>query len=169
MNVPRLWFHAVPAALASTLIGCAAFTKTTFSEYRGPSEFQGQGGTVRKVDDIDVWETGAPNRKYRVLGIIQQSHYDNHSLVSVIAGASKDSAIVKEAKKQGGDAIIVLGSSSAITGYSTAGSIHGSQTGSLSGYGSGSSYSGTYRGSLSAQTRANTQTEKSIAVIKYLD
>lgn len=137
--------------------GCALYNKTEFSEYRGPSESQGQGGTVRKVSGIDVWETGTPDRRFKVLGVIRQSHYDNHSLMSMIANTSKDSDIIKQAKAHGGDAIIVLGSSSAISGFTTFSSAQASQSGtSYSGYGT-------------ANTVANTRTEKVIAVIKYLD
>ena len=37
-------------------------------EYRGPNEFQGEGGTVETIDGIDFWITGTPNCKFKVLG-----------------------------------------------------------------------------------------------------
>jgi hypothetical protein len=156
-----------------TMTGCALYNHTEFTEYRGPSEFQGHGGTVRTVDGIDIWQTGTPNRKYKVLGVIDQSHYDNHSLISRIASTTTDSELVKAAKAHGGDAIIILGSSSAITGYTTSVDVHGTQSGMATGYASDGNYSGTYSGSSSAYgtayTHANTQTEKKVAVIKYED
>jgi hypothetical protein len=144
------------SGLTLLLASCALYTKTQFTEYRGPSEFRGEGGTVRKVDGIDVWQTGTPDRKFKLLGLIQQSHQDNHSLMSAIAGASKDSALIKQAKANGGDAIIFLRSSSAITGFTTHGYASGTYSGSSSAYGT-------------ANTRANTRTDKAVAVIKYLD
>ena len=161
------------AGLVALLVGCALYTKTDYAEYRGPTEFQGQGGTVRSVGGIDVWQTGTPNRKFKVLGVIQQSHYANHSLISVIAGATKDSEIIKEAKAHGGDAVIVLGSSSTITGFTTHARAQGSESGTFTGSGGAGGFSGTYSGASSsdttANTVANTRTDKVIAVIKYLN
>jgi len=54
---------------AMMLPGCARYTQTSFSEYRGPSEFAGRGGTVKTVDGIDVWTSGQPDRRFRVLGV----------------------------------------------------------------------------------------------------
>lgn len=155
------------------MTGCALYNQTQFTEYRGPSEFQGQGGTVRTVDGIDIWQTGTPNRKFKILGMIDQSHYDNHSLMSAIASATKDSELIKLAKAHGGDAVILLGSSSSITGFTTAVDVQGTQSGTLNGYGSGGYYSGSYSGSSSAYgtsyTHANTRTDKTVVVIKYED
>jgi len=165
MRTKRMVQLSATTGFIVLLAGCALYTSTRFTEYRGPSEFEGNGGTVRTVDGIDVWQTGTPNRKFKVLGVIEQSHYDNHSLMSAIAGASKDSEIIKQVKTHGGDAVIILSSSSAITGFST----RGSQSGQLTGYGSSGYYSGSYSGSSSTYTHANTKTDKVIAVIKYLD
>ena len=158
---------------AMMLSGCALYTQTSFSEYRGPSEFAGRGGTVKTVDGIDVWTSGEPDRLFRVLGIIDQSHYNNRSVMSLIAGATKDSAIVATAKKYGGDAIIFLGSDSVVTGYTTRGWASGQSTGAFSGYYNRSNYGGTYSGNSfdygTARTHANTETATRVAVIKYLD
>lgn len=165
--------HLLAASILLISLGCSMYTKTSFSQYRGPSEFRGEGGTVRPVDGIDVWETGTPDRRCRILGVIQQSHYDNHSLMSMIAGGSKDSAIIKEAKAAGGDAIIVLSSMSAITGFSTHSSVEGSSSGNLSGYSTGGAYTGTYSGTSSAygtsHTSADITSAKIVVVLKYLD
>jgi hypothetical protein len=173
MRIQPLLQIACSTGIILAFDGCALYTNTQFTEYRGPSELKGDGGTVRTVDGIDVWQTGTPNRKYKVLGLIQQSHYDNHSLMSTIASVSKDSEIIKQAKVHGGDAVIILGTISAITGYTTYGVAQGTQSGTLSGYGNGSYYNGTYSGSSSAfgiaNTHANTRTDTSIAVIKYLE
>lgn len=54
------------------------------------------------VDGIDFWENGTPNRRFKVLGIIDHSrlHY-------VVALGSRDKAIAKAAKEHGGDAVIL--------------------------------------------------------------
>jgi len=151
------------------MTGCALYNHTEFTEYRGPSDFQGQGGTVRTVDGIEIWQTGTPNRRFKVLGVIDQSHYDNHSMMSLIAGATKDSELIKLVKAHGGDAIIFLGSNSAITGYSTSVDVQGTQSGTVTGYGNVGYYSGSSSAYGSAYTHANTRTDKTVAVIKYED
>jgi hypothetical protein len=128
--------------LLALLAGCALYTPTQFTEWRGPAEFKGAGGTVRNIDGVDVWTFGEPDRRFKLLGLIEQDYYDNNSVMSFLAGATKDSRIIKAAKEQGGDAIIILRRDSRLLGYSA--------------------YS---VGTLSA----NTQTTSIIAVVKYLD
>jgi hypothetical protein len=57
---------------AVTLHGCAS---TDFQplESQGPVVAQGQWGTRKVVDGVDIWTTGAPPRKYRVLGVINDT------------------------------------------------------------------------------------------------
>ena len=160
--------------IGTTVSGCAMYTKTTFSEYRSDNNiFIGKGGTVKVVDGIDVWTHGEPNRKYKVVGIIEQSNYDNRSLVSLIAGATKDSEIITVAKEHGANGLIYLRRDSRITGYSTNSMATGNTTGSISGtYGDGS-YDGTYDADTMVQgtstTHANTRETRVIAAIKYLN
>src|SRR4029453_8319360 len=54
------------------LAGCAS---TDFQplESQGPVVAQGQWGTRKVVDGVDIWTTGAPPRKYRVLGVINDT------------------------------------------------------------------------------------------------
>jgi hypothetical protein len=128
---------------------------------------------VKTVDGIDVWTSGEPDRRFRVLGVIDQSHYNNRSVMARIAGATKESAIITTAKKYGGDAIIFLGSDSVVTGYTSWGWASGQSTEAYSGNYSRSTYGGTYSGNSfgygTARTHAITETATRIAVIKYLD
>ena len=155
------------------LSGCALYTQTSFSEYRGPSEFAGHGGTVKTVDGIDVWTSGEPDRRFRVVGVINQSHYNNRSVMARIAGATKESAIIATAKKHGGDAVIFLSSDSVITGYRSLGFASGNSAGAYSGNYNRSTYGGTYSGNSFdygiVDTRAITETATRVAVIKYLE
>jgi len=146
------------------LSGCALYTQTEFAEFRGPSEFRGRGGTVKKIEGIEVWTSGEPNVRFKVLGVIDQSHYNNASIMSLIAGLTKNSEIIALAKKQGGDAIIALGSGSAVTGYSSI----GYATGHASGVYSKGMYSGSASALSTSYTHADTQTYSRLAVIKYL-
>lgn len=154
MKTTGILTNLLAASVLLMPMGCSLYTKTNFSQYRGPSDFRGDGGTVRNIDGIDVWKTGTPDRKCRILGVIQQTHVNNHSFMSLVAGGSKDSAIIKEAKSAGGDAIVVLSNISAITGYTTHSSIQAS--GSDTAYGT-------------SHTSADTTTAKVVVVLKYLD
>ncbi len=92
--------------------GCVS--STSFKPWSGPSEFKGTGGTVRKVDGIDIWENGDPARRYRLLGLIDQSTLGDAGAMLLLGGNPQE-RIVKEAKKRGGDAIIVITSTAQIT------------------------------------------------------
>ena len=61
------------ALLVATLLICGCST-TKFTEYHGSEVFQGKGGgAVSNVDGIDIWEDGDADRKYKILGLIEQS------------------------------------------------------------------------------------------------
>jgi hypothetical protein len=57
---------------------------------------------VRVVDGIEFWESGTPNRKFKILGVLDHSrlHY-------VVALGSRDGAIAKAAKERGADAVVL--------------------------------------------------------------
>ena len=88
--------------------GCAT---TTFTEYRGPSIAQGSGGTVRTVDGIDFWENGNPNRKFKILGVIDDQRGDGR-----FSRSSRDKALASMTKSKGGTEIILMGSRNRLTG-----------------------------------------------------
>lgn len=83
--------------LISLFIGC---TSTRFVEYRGQAVIEGKGGTVRNVKGIDIWETGEPNGKYRILGLINQEMIQNNPniLAKSLNNSISESSIVAEAK-----------------------------------------------------------------------
>jgi hypothetical protein len=141
--------------------GCAIYTQTSFSTWQGSNTYIGQGGTVKKVDGIDIWTLGEPNRPFRLLGIIQQNHFDNGSVMSTLAGMTSDSDLVEAAKQNGGDAIIYVSRDSKITGYSATGMSTGTLTDAANGTASGAFWN-------SLQVNANTSTQIVVAVIKYL-
>jgi hypothetical protein len=153
------------AVAATMLSGCALYTRTSFTEYRGQPEFTGRGGTVKHVDGIEFWTSGEPNRRFKVLGFIDQSHYNNRSLLSLIANANNDSELIATATKHGGDAIMFIGADSVVTGYSTTSFAQGQSTGMDAG-GVLSDNSSAYG---SATTHANKWDSTCVAVIEYLD
>jgi hypothetical protein len=97
----------------------AACATTSFQEYQGPDIIHGKGGTVRKADGIDFWDNGEPYRKYKILGVINDSRD-----YGKIASAFRDESIAKITRERGGDAVIVLSNSLEYSGvdYWTRGS-----------------------------------------------
>jgi hypothetical protein len=95
---------------AATVLLCGCSTPK-FTEYHGTEVVQGKGGAVRAAGNIDIWESGDPDRKYKILGYIEESHGKGHgSGVSKLFSGSgdRDSTLAKVADKQGGDAVIIV-------------------------------------------------------------
>ncbi len=93
--------------LANMLGSCALYSSGTFESYSGPSEFTGQGGSKRTVDGMDIWDSGLPPRRCRLLGFILQRNASDQSVLSVIANMDTENEIIKQAKEVGGDAIVL--------------------------------------------------------------
>lgn len=153
MRKVQLTFLAV--CLATLLSACAS---TTYKEYVGGREVTGQGGTREMIEGVEVWENGAPNRPFRVIGII-----DDQRGGGVIPRMSRLSDIAKRTKEAGGDAAIIYQEGSEIAGFIS--NSYSSTTGSAYAYGnriSGSASTST-NGYTAPVTRLNTKA----AVIKY--
>jgi hypothetical protein len=120
-----IWRVVAPARYAadtmkiqmlSTLFVATVFlcscSSARFTEYHGSEVFQGTGGSVRAVDGIDFWKNGEPDRKYKILGIIEESRgyrlpFGRFSRLFSDSG-DRDSAIAKAAHKHGGDAVVFV-------------------------------------------------------------
>lgn len=155
------------------LSSCALYNQTAYTAYPAPLEITGQGGTMKVVDGIEVWTAGEPNRRFKVLGIISQSHYDNGGALSVLAGATKGSELINTAKKYDGDGIIFVGTNSVIVGHTTREFPAEPATGVYLGYYGGVTYTGDVSEKAAAANAADTHTDiettTRMAVIKYLD
>lgn len=100
---------------ASLLAGCAT---TEYKAYEGKGNvIDGKGGTKVVVDGMEIWDSGEPPRKFKILGII-----DDQRPGGLIPMAQLRGDMVKKAREVGGDAIIQLNSDSQIAGYYTSGS-----------------------------------------------
>jgi len=138
------------------LLGCAAYTQTRFLNWQGDQTYVGSGGGFEERDGLEIWSGGTPRRPFEIVGLINQSHYDNHSVMSTLAGMNLEGEIVDTAKANGGDGIIFVSRSSEITGYST------------TGYGSGTVTGNSVNLWATAQTVANTHSETVILVFAYI-
>jgi hypothetical protein len=95
--------HLIAVAVVAML--CTSCSTTTFTEYRGKGVLEGKGGTVRVVDGIDFWENGEPDRKYKILGVIDDSRGEG-----LISRSGKDGAIAKVVRERCGDAVVFASS-----------------------------------------------------------
>ena len=132
------------------LLGCAT---TEFKPYEGKENvYEGMGGTKVVVDGMELWGNGAPPRRFKVLGII-----DDERPGGIIPMSQLRGDMVKKAREVGGDALVELTSQSQIAGFYTSG------TASAYSYGSSASAYGT---ATTMPVRRNTA---KFAVIKYID
>lgn len=64
---------------------------------------RGSGGACENVNGVEVWTHGAPNRPYLVIGVIEDTRPGG-----VILMARRVGTVTGEAKRRGGDGIIVI-------------------------------------------------------------
>jgi hypothetical protein len=106
---PTAKLLVLPALFAVLLCGCST---TKFTPYHGTATFQGKGGASRLVDGVEFWEDGDSDRKYTVVGEIEVSRKGGEwsaRMGRLLSNSDdQDSAIAKLARKQGGDAVIVV-------------------------------------------------------------
>jgi len=114
--LPRTLVLSTLCVSAILLCGCSS---TKFTEYRGPAVVQGKGGTVRVVDGIDFWENGDPNRKFKILGVIDDRRGDG-----LLLRLRRDSDVAKVAHERGGDAIILINRDRELSAVQTDGSVN---------------------------------------------
>lgn len=97
------------------VVGTAA--AADFTPYEGKNAIQeGDGGEKKTVDGVDFWSNGAPPRKFKLLGYITDKRHKT-GLVGMVRMSGLESAIAKEARKAGGDAVILVSSDAETTGY----------------------------------------------------
>jgi hypothetical protein len=113
-------FLTIAVACSSLLFGCAT---GTVLKWTGQSECVGTGGAVQTVDGIDFYVSGDPNGRYKILSIVTGSYYNGGNLMlTAMSQQTAISDVVKEAKKEGADAVIITSSSYSTFGTSTSGS-----------------------------------------------
>lgn len=91
--------------------GCS----TEFQTYHDKGMiYNGDGGSCKKIDGIDLWYNGTPPKPYRIIGVINDSRG-----AGLISSISFESAIISRVKKNQGDAAILIDSHKEITGIHT--------------------------------------------------
>lgn len=144
--------HKALAVLAAVIVA-AGCSSTDFQAWEGRnSVIEGRGGTKKIVDGVDVWTNGDPPRKFQILGIIEDERPGG-----IIARAELKHDIAKKARQHGGDAVILVSSSSQLAGYYSSSSVSTQFYGrSAESFGSG-------------VTVPITRRSSKFIVIKYLD
>jgi hypothetical protein len=87
------------AFIVMVLAGCA---QTEYYTYSGSPVMIGTGGASKNVNGIDLWITGTPPRKFQVIGYITDSRFGGP-----IAMAGRNAGMAAEAKRAGGDGLIM--------------------------------------------------------------
>ena len=122
----------IAAVLGSLFAGCA---HTDFSAYEGSPVYQGAGGSKKIIEGVDVWNFGTPPRRYRVIGIIDDTRGGGPAPM-----AFHLSALASKARRQGGDGVIILNQSNeqigsfagmGSTSSTTSGQVTGNQSQAL--------------------------------------
>jgi hypothetical protein len=133
--------YLISLSLTALLVGCAS-TNYQAIESQGPVVAQGQWGTRKVVDGVDIWTMGAPPKKYRVLGVINDTRGGG-----VIPMAGYYSGIAAKVKQYGGDAAIEVSSQRQYVGTASFANATTTTSGGYSGtgynYGNFSTVNGT--------------------------
>jgi len=109
-----LGYRLILVACAVSLTACAT---GEVLRYTGPAIQKGNGGTVKRIDGIDVYLSGAPNGTYRILSIVKGQYYRGGNIGLTIASErAAKGKLIKEAKAQGADAIIIMSSQYQVMG-----------------------------------------------------
>lgn len=102
----RLAVLACLGLSALLLAACTTVDYTAFEYRTGSKIIEGEGGSKRLVDGIEIWDAGDPPHRYRILGMIRVSDYDQFSV-----NTSMLNAVAQQTKLSGGSAAILLTSS----------------------------------------------------------
>lgn len=97
------------ATLTLAIAGCAT---VNYQPYEGNAVRPGGvGGTKLVVEGVDFWSNGTPPRPYVILGVVDGAYEHGGDATAAIR-----SKVAAEAKKRGGDAVILMSSTDQVTG-----------------------------------------------------
>jgi hypothetical protein len=166
--------------VVSLLLALSFAHASDFVAYEGRNAIQeGNGGEKKTVDGVDFWSNGAPPRKFQIIGYVTDSRLKS-GLIGMMRMSGLDSSIAKEAKKAGGDAVILVNAESVTKGYvnntQTNSTTTANTAGNFNATTSGNSTNGTFGATTTAQNQSNSTTlaapieqqHTKYAVVKYL-
>jgi hypothetical protein len=166
--------------LAGLLLGLSLAHAGDFAAYEGKDAIQeGNGGEKKVVGGVDFWSNGAPARKFKIIGYVTDSRLKS-GLIGMMRMSGLDSSIAKEAKKAGGDAVILTNSDAVpkgnVSNTQTNATTTANTAGNFDASTSGNSTTGTFGATTTAHDQSNStafappieQQHTKYAVIKYL-
>lgn len=89
--------------LTFLLSSCAQVDVSTYEGRGGDKIVEGQGGTKRIDDGIEIWDSGDPPHRYKVIGIATIADFDN-----VFGRARIERAVVEQAKAAGANGAVLI-------------------------------------------------------------
>jgi hypothetical protein len=114
------------ALAAATLAGCASHpshrkSDVTIMDWTGKAEWDGQGGTVEKLEEIDIYRYGTPPGKFRVLGIIQTEYTRTGQERNTRREAKAAAEVLEAVRQKGGDAVVIVDENAKVVELASAG------------------------------------------------
>jgi hypothetical protein len=68
-------------------LACTTAEYTVFEYRNGSKIIDGEGGSKRVVDGVEIWDAGDPPHRYRIMGMIRVSDYDMATVNSTMLRA----------------------------------------------------------------------------------
>ncbi|MBA4706833.1 hypothetical protein [Aquitalea aquatica] len=98
---PVRW--ATLCVLALCLAACTTADYTTYEYRNGNKVIDGEGGSKRLVDGVEIWDAGDPPHRYRIMGMLRVSDYDQPYVNLRLLRA-----IAQQVRRNSGSAAILL-------------------------------------------------------------
>jgi hypothetical protein len=156
-NIIRVLALCLAAVLGFPTLAPAA---TEFLTYEGrDAVHEGQGGEKKIVGGVDFWMTGAPPRRFQVLGSITDRRHET-GLIGMVRMSALDDDIAKAVKTAGGDAVILEGEDSDVVAV-----VGGSSTNVVGGGGYDSFHGNAFSSGFARQIKKH---DSRRMVVRYL-
>lgn len=119
----------ITALTAALLLAGCACTTTEYKVFEGVGTgiMEGKGGSKVVVNGMEIWDTGEPPRKFKILGFVDDNR-DTGWMGEDTQSVRED--IVEKARRAGGDAIVKINSQFQLSEFYKAGGVSANVYGS---------------------------------------
>jgi hypothetical protein len=101
----------IPLIICAFLFASCSTNTTQFTKFQGNDIMLGHGGVERSFNGIDIWTYGSPDRKFKVIGVIDETPNQGNGFMNTmkqLSAKSMDSQLASAAKLHGGNAVIII-------------------------------------------------------------